>query len=170
MAMLINRKWASGIKDGKPVYAPAAALTVGGRLIIAPKDVHYRMAGYLPVVDEAPTNPAPDGYHWAAKEWRKEAAQIVRVYEAVENPPAPARKFSKLRLYAALVDAGLWDAFETWLKGQTIEGVNGYTAFSLAQELSDDHPLFRPLYTAVKSALSLTDEAADRILELAQEG
>lgn len=165
----INKKWASGLKDGKPIYAPADKLVINGQIIFNPQDVHYRIAGYLPVVDKAPTDPAPEGYHWQDVSWAKELLQIVRVYELVVNPPPAPRKFSKLKLYAALTEVGHWEHFEFWLKEQTVAGVNGYTAFSLAQELSDDHPLFAPLYAAAKVALGISDEEAEQILEAARE-
>lgn len=165
----VTYKWASDVVNGKPVYAPADRLTVNGRVVLSPKDVHYRIAGYLPVIDKAPTTPAAEGYHWEATSWVKEINIIARVYTEVVNPPPAPRKFSKLKLYAALAEAGHWEHFEFWLKEQTIAGVNGYTAFSLAQELSDDHPLFAPLYAAAKTAIGVSDEEAERILEAARE-
>ena len=164
-----NYKWASDVIGGKPVYAPANKIVINGQIILNPHDVHYRIAGYLPVVDNPPTTPAPEGYHWEPASWAKELLQIARVYQLVVNPPPAPRKFSKLKLYAALVEAGHWEHLEYWLKEQTIAGVNGYTAFSLAQDLSDDHPLFSSLYAAAKAALGVTDEEAERILEAARE-
>ena len=157
------------LEDGKLSYAPVG-LYVFGRYVVNPKPSDYVNAGYKQVVDEMPTEPAPEGCHWQADGWRDEFLRIARVYRAVENPPAPARKFSKLKLYGALVEARLWDKFEAWLKDHEIEGKNGYTAFSLAQDLSDDHPLFNPIYAEVKSALGISDEVAEMILEAAREG
>ncbi len=82
--------------------------------------------------------------------------------------PKP-RRFSKLKLYAALTAAGLWDGLETWLKAQTFEGVNAYTAFMLAQVVSDGHPMFRQWYAAVKTALGVSDGDAEAILAAAVE-
>ena len=169
MAKIYNYSWGSGIgADGKPIYAPADFINLDGRTIFRPKDIHYQLAGFYSVIDEPPTNPAPSGYHWAAAGWEMVDSKILRVYEAVENPRVVC-KFSKLKLYSALVSAGLWEAFEGWLKSQDIGGVNGYTAFSLAQDLSDDHPLFNSLYAAAKAALGVSDEEAERILEAARE-
>lgn len=164
-----NYNWASDVIDGKPVYAPADRLIVNGQVVLNPKEVHYRIAGYLPVVDNPPTEPAPEGYHWDPTSWTKEIDRIARVYTEVIDPPPAPRKYSKLKLYSALVAFARWETFEGWLRAQTIEGVNGYTAFSLAQDLSDDHPLFASLYAAAKSALSLTDEEAEMILNAARE-
>lgn len=74
------------------------------------------------------------------------------------------RTFSKLKLYAALSKAGLWDALVTWLQAQTYDGVNAYTAFTLAQELRDDHPLFNSWFAAAKAALGVSDADAEAIL------
>lgn len=82
-------------------------------------------------------------------------------------PKPPPRTFSKLRLYAALSAAGLWDAFEAWLRTQTVGGVNAWTAFSLAQDLNDGHPLFGPLVESAKTALGVDDATAEAILAAA---
>ena len=72
------------------------------------------------------------------------------------------RTFSKLKLYGALVQANLWDALVGWLQNQTVHGMNAYTAFTLAQDLSDDHPLFQSWYEQIKKDLGISDEDADR--------
>lgn len=86
--------------------------------------------------------------------------RTVKVATSERKP----RRFSKLKLYAALAHAGLWDGLETWLKAQTFEGINAFTAFSLAQVISDGHPMFQQWFAAVKQALSVSDEAAEAIL------
>ncbi|MBQ4213900.1 MAG: hypothetical protein II673_01875, partial [Ruminococcus sp.] len=65
------------------------------------------------------------------------------------------------KLYAAIAQMGKWDALETWLKGQTINGVNAYTAFLIAQDLRTDHPLFMQYFTAAKQVLQIDDATAD---------
>ena len=128
---------------------------------LRPTSTDYAQMGYLTVVDEPPSDPAPDGYHWEAKGWNEGEHKVVRVYEAVENPP---RTFSKLRLYAALAHAGLWDGLKAWLEAQTYEGLNAYTAFTLAQDITDAHPMFRQWFAAAKAALGVSDADAEAIL------
>lgn len=99
----------------------------------------------------------PDGKEWLQK-WRYEDA-----------PPPPPRTFSKLKLYAAIAQAGLWDPLVAWLNTQTFEGINAYTAFMLAQDLVEDHPMFEQWLAAAKAALSVTDEQAEAILSAAAE-
>lgn len=106
--------------------------------------------GYEPV-------DTPDGKEWRQK-WRYEDA-----------PPPPPRTFSKLKIYAALAQAGLWDALVAWLNTQTFEGINAYTAFMLAQDLVEDHPMFAQWLAAAKAALGVTDEQVEAILSAAAE-
>ena len=63
-----------------------------------------------------------------------------------------------------------WERFEAWLKTQTINGRNGWTAFSLAQNIADDHPLFGPIFSAAKEALDMDDATAEAMLAAAEEG
>lgn len=73
--------------------------------------------------------------------------------------------FSKLKLYGALTQAGLWDSFEAWLKQQTINGMSAYTAFSLAQDLNDANPLFLSVVDQAKTDLQVPDEVVQQILD-----
>ena len=50
-----------------------------------------------------------------------------------------------------------------------MEGLDAYTAFLLAQDISDDHPLFAPLYAAAKATLGVDDATAEAILAAAEE-
>lgn len=161
-----NRKFGELI-DGRIKYAPIP-LRYGNRCILAPKDADYRALGYKDVVTTPPSDPAPEGYHWAATGWQEEDGKIVAVYALAPNPPPPPRKFSKLKLYAALTQAGLWDALDAWLKTLTIGGVNASTAFALAQDLSEDYPGWDDYIAAAKTALGVTDEQVAAILEAAE--
>lgn len=111
----------------------------------------------------------PDGYvpgiepeDLALMEWRQK-------WRYEDAPPPPPRTFSKLKLYAALAQAGLWDALVAWLNTQTFEGINAYTAFMLAQDLVEDHPMFAQWLAAAKTALGVTDEQVEAILATAAE-
>ena len=45
--------------------------------------------------------------------------------------------------------------------------MNAYTAFSIANDLTDDHPLFESLFEDAKKALNVSDENAEAILDYA---
>ena len=160
MANAINRKWASGIgADGQPVYAPKNAIVVEGRTVLGPKDKHYRLAGYLAVVDERPTNPAPDGWHYEARGWEERDGAIRRVYEAVANPPAPPRTFSKLKCVAALMEAGVWHEVKNY-----IEGAGLYDLYLAAQDFREDNPYFVSGKAQLMASLGWTEEQAEALL------
>ena len=80
------------------------------------------------------------------------------------------RTFSKLRLYAAISAIGKWDALRTWLESQTVNGMNAWTAFSLAQDLSEDNELFDRWFSAAKTALGVDDATAEAVLAASVKG
>lgn len=121
------------------------------------------------------------GFHLVVKDAEKpepgEGQELAYAYEVQADGTArksyllvPAgtsfrpRRYSKLRLYAALAGAGLWDPLMAWLAGRTVGGLNARTAFDLAQELSSAHPLFAGMLEEAKAALGVTDAQAAEIL------
>lgn len=78
------------------------------------------------------------------------------------------KRYSKLRLYAALAQAGLWDALVAWLEAQTVDGVNAWVAFQLAQDLTSDNELFSTWLSAAQSALGVDDATVAAILAAAE--
>ena len=133
-----------------------------------PTEADYLAHGWYRNETHNPPTP-PEGKSVSSKRYAitEDGVRVVAVYEYADIPPRVSI-FSKLRLYAALAQAGLWDALKIWLEGQTIDGVNAYTAFSLAQELTDAHPLFTQWYAAAKVALGVDDETAEAILEASE--
>lgn len=110
------------------------------------------------------TKPEKDGAYFVSTEYGDLVdGRIVRRYD--ERPiVAPPRTFSKLKLYAVLSAANLWDALKAWLEAQTYEGMNAWEAFSLAQELTEDHPMFTEWFSAAKTALGVDDATAEELL------
>ena len=84
--------------------------------------------GYLPLRDEYPSEPAPDGQHY------ERTGEIVRdgdcykwVYVLVDNPPPPPRRWTRLSIKTALAQAGMLDAARQFLSSTEI--ATGYTAW-----------------------------------------
>jgi len=97
---------------------------------------------------------------------------IERNYNLILKPvPQPVpRKFSKLKIYGAIISlpdangTSAWQKVQTWLEGKTIQGVNGWMAFQLAQEISEDHALFAVLAEEARQLLGLTPEQFETLL------
>ena len=129
----MNRNFGK-LNEGAIEYGPDT-LTINGRKVYNPKAVHYRIAGYLPVVETSPSDPAPEGYHYEARGWayspsgssESSATSIVRVYETVPNPPPPPRRWTRLSIKTALAQAGMLDAAKAFLSSTEI--ATGYTAW-----------------------------------------
>lgn len=124
--------------------------------------------GWYPVEKVLP-KPTPEDGEELAYEYNVSNGVARKTYFVVPvGTKLGPRMFSKLKLYAALARAGLWDGLKAWLESQTVDGVNAYVAFSLAQELRDDHPLFAAWYSAAKAQLGVTDAQAEEILQAAE--
>ena len=157
---MMNRDFGK-LVGGRVECAPRV-LEVGGRVLVSPRAADYRAAGWLPVVRTTPD--PPEGHHVADMEYAAGAdGSIVAVYGYEADKPA-AKRYSKLKLYAALSAEGLWKPLMDWLGTQTVGGLDARTAFDLAQELDDTHPLFAPMLTAAKGALGVSDGKAAAIL------
>ena len=162
---MVNKRYCRPTNGGRSLeYAPVILPPSPHE----PKEADYLAHGWYRNETNNPPTP-PEGKMVESKLYAiaKDGVRVVSVYEYADIPPR-IRTFSKLRLYAALAQAGMWDALKAWLEGQTIDGVNAYTAFSLAQELTDAHPLFAQWYAAAKVALDVDDETAEAILSAAE--
>ena len=159
--MAKNTKFCKIVDDGKSIaYAPVIIPPKTS----APTEWEYNDAGWFRNEIKPPV--VPEGKIVASTTYVYDEQQnaIVASYE-FEDAPKPVRIFSKLKLYGALTQAGLWDQFESWLKTQKINGINAYTAFSLAQDLNDSNELFNDVVDQVKTALGVSDETVEMILE-----
>ena len=78
------------------------------------------------------------------------------------------KRYSRLKVYVACVQMGLWEKLEVWLKTQNVNGVNAYTAFMLANELTADNELFIPMMQAAKTALGVDDATIQAVLAAAE--
>lgn len=157
----MNRKFAKPKADNTPEFAPDA-LVLDGRTILAPKEVHYRAAGYLPLSSDAPVDP-PEGKHYERTGFI-EAVEPVGggyrwTYRLVDNPPPAPRVFSKLKCVAALMEAGVWHEVKNY-----IEGAGLYDLYLAAQEFREDNEYFVSGKAQLMASLGWTEEQAEAIL------
>lgn len=164
--MKINRKYGK-VTDGAITYAPYTLTGEDGRVTISPTAEMYAVAGYLPVETVAPT--PPDGMTVSGRKWATDGVRCFEeyTYSPVAEEPR-VRRYSKIKLYAALTSAGLWDRLMAFLDGVTVEGLNARVAFDLANELNDAHPMFASMLAQAQSALGVSDEQVAAILAEAE--
>ena len=165
--MKTNRNYAR-LEEGQITFAPATFIDEHKICHPSPTEADYLAARWKIYLDTPePSPPAPDGYHYEHDGYDEDNTTIAVKWHAVPNPPPPPRTFSKLKLFAALSAANLWDSLKAWLETQTYEGMNAWMAFSLAQDLTEDHPMFAAWFSAAKTALSVDDATAEAILDAA---
>ena len=159
---MTNRNFCKPTQDGKSVeYAPAM-LPPNPKV---PTEAEYNAAGWYRNSIEPPSPPA--GKVVASATFSIQDNQVVGTY-TYEDAPTPVRTFSKFKLFLVLSNMGLWSQFEDWLKTQTVLGMNAYTAFSIANDLTDENPLFNSLLADAQTALGVTDEQVAQILAEAE--
>jgi hypothetical protein len=168
------------------ILTPAPrAIIVNGAMVTNPKAEHFAALNaeraklgkppYLEVVD---TPPQTDAAHYAvATGWKMvsdlddeaplsyqgnvtSAPYYRRQYEVRETPPPPPRTFDKYMLVDALMNAGVWDRVEAWLK----ETPNAWTRALMAPDISEDEPLLAQGIAAVKELLGWTDAQVEAVL------
>ena len=147
-------------------FAPRAII-VNGAMVTNPKAEHFAALNvarakegkppYLEVVD---TPPQTDAAHYAvATGWTRDGDTWRRVYEVRELPPPPPRTFSKLRIVAALMDAGVWAQVKAY-----IESAGLYDLYLAAQEFAEDNQYFKDGKDALQTALGWSDEQVEEVL------
>lgn len=157
--MAKNKKFCKPIEEGKKIeYAPVIIPPKTS----APTEWEYNDAGWYRNAIQSPE--VPEGMIVDTTTYVIEDNEVVAKY-TYKEAPKQIRTFSKLKLYGALMQAGLWESFEAWLKTQTINGMSAYTAFSLAQDLNDANPLFLSVVEQAKTDLHVSDEVVEQILE-----
>ena len=159
--MKTNRKYGR-LTDGAIAYAPYTLTGEDGRVTISPTAEMYAAAGWTPVEDTPPS--PPEGHHVSSSRHVAAGGRIVTEYAYEPDVPSP-RRFSKLKIYGVLARIGEWERVRSYLEAQTVDGLNGWLAFSTAQEVSEAHPMFAPMSDAVRKMLGLDQESFDALLD-----
>ena len=150
------------------VYATVATLQKKIEVVMDPRD------GFRELVNDNDKPKIADGKKLVYRVFIGDDGKLHKAYstaDAKDRIGEMPRKFSKLSIYGAIVSlpehngVAAWDQVKAWLESKTINGINGLMAFQLAQEISDDHPLFAPLAAEAKTLLGLTDEHFEAMLE-----
>lgn len=83
----------------------------------------------------------------------------------VDAPPPPPRTFSKLRIVAALTQAGVWDSVKQLLIERGL-----YDLFLAAQDFREDNEYFENGKAVLQTTLGWTDAQVEEVLAAAEGG
>ncbi len=151
-------------------YAPDAVRN-GGRIILHPNAIGYATADdgpWLPIVDEPPTTPPREGYHWERTRPVDEGGEILWQYAEEADPPPPPRTFRRSYLAQWMYANGKWDAFTAFIEN------NAYLhlrfLWEICTEFDEDNAEWPTALAAIKAALALTDEEAEAMLDFGATG
>ena len=146
--------------NGFPVYA-GTSLVVDGVPYSNPTREMWLKAGKKPFLGSGANPPKSkrEGWHYERDGWQEQAAAFVPKWKLVEDVPPPPRVFSKLKVVAALTQAGVWAQVK-----QYIEQAGLYDLYLAAQEFAEDNEYFNQGKAALQTALGWTDEQTEEIL------
>lgn len=185
-----DRNYCKSDENGKPLYCPLPLAVVihhhdegddpetgehwerdwdERRTEVFPTAEDKALMGYLPLHDEYPSEPAPEGKHWQ-RQATIEAAEVGYkwVYVLVDNPPPPPRRWTRLSIKTALAQAGMLDAAKAFLSASEI--ATGYTAWEALtdcdyiEEGYPDAEKWNALLDGAAVALGKTREEIDAFL------
>jgi len=86
---------------------------------------------------------------------------FIRTSERIPDPPPAPKEYSKLRLYDALCNAGIWTDVQT-----AIQNAGQWDRWELANDLSTDYEPFALLLAQLRQTYG--DELTDAILAAAE--
>lgn len=155
------------LNGGAITYAPDT-LRDGDSYIVAPRDADYARLGWLPIVDEPPTTPPREGWHWERTRPVEEDGEIRCQYAEVADPPPPPRTFRRSYLAQWIRGAGKWDAFAAFLADPAAADLA--FLWQYCTEFDEDAPQWPAAIAAIKTALALTDAEAEAMLEFGATG
>jgi hypothetical protein len=113
--------------------------------------------GYKPLVEsESPTIGERERL---VTTYEDNGESIVQVHK-VEALPPQDRTLSKMRLYEALYNRGLWEMTEELLNSNT----HLRNIWNFANALQEQHPMVQQAMAILKANASLTDEQVEEIL------
>lgn len=168
----MNRNFGKTVNNSLQ-YAPDAVRN-GGRIILHPNAIGYATADdgpWLPVVDEPPTTPPREGFHWERTRPVEEGGEIRWQYAEVADPPPPLRTFRRSYLAQWIRGAGKWGAFAAFLADDSnIIAAEIAFLWEYCTEFDEDAEQWPAALAAIKAALSLTDAEAAQMLDFGATG
>ena len=147
------------IDTNAPRSAVIDGSTVCGQL---PEDYLNSIGWYR--LEETPAPEPREGYHFEARYAYDDAenpTKIVQTWVEVEDPPAPPRVFSKLKIIEKADELGLATELIEMLRGNALL----YEKWSAAVNLREDNASFSSGLALVRAATGLTDEQIAGILD-----
>lgn len=153
----MNRNFGK-LTDGKLTCAPKT-LWDGDTCYCNPTTEQYAAQGWLPVIDEKPSEKV--GVYYVPTGWEERDGAIRRTYreEPLVPPSPPVTRYSKLKLIIAAKAAGKWAAFKAFIAQAGYED-----EWAACQFLSSDYAQFAAAKEAIIAAGIATAEEVEAIL------
>ena len=136
----MNRNFAKPREDMTPEFAPDV-LEINGRKVYNPKEVHCKIAGYLPLSPDWPVDP-PEGKHYERTDKiERDGDGYKWVYILVANPPPPPRRWTRLDILTALGESDMFDAAVAYLNRIEVKPhISAWLGLNTANYIEEGYP------------------------------
>lgn len=138
-------------EDGTLEYAPNV---LDG--FYNPSEARRRAHGYLQMAIVRAPETHRDGCHWEPGPWEVVDGEVSRRWMEIPDPP---RVFSKLKVVAALMKAGVWPQVKAYIEQNGL-----YDLYLAAQEFAEDNAWFVQGLAALKPVVGWTDAQVEALL------
>ena len=139
--------------------------------VIHPTAADFALMGYMPLRDEYPTDPAPDGQHWERTPFIESNGNggYRWTYALVANPPPPPRRWTRFAIKGALADARLLPAAKAFLGAYELKpdytALEAFTDVDYIEEFYGGEETWNALLDGAAVALGKTREEVDAFLD-----
>lgn len=155
---MATRYYTLNTKTTPATLSPLALpIAVDGRLVVHPTPAQAAQFDAYPRADDK-THTPPKGKVAVPDGWRVRDGAWHRTYRYKDVQQAP-RVFSKLKVVAALMDAGVWEQVKAWIESKGL-----YDLYLAAQEFAEDNEYFAQGLAALKPVVGWTDEQVEALL------
>lgn len=165
----VNRNYCKPDADMKPIYAPSV-FRYNGKDYWHPDKEDFALVGYLPLSPDYPVDP-PEGKHYKRTDKIEPngADGYKWVYNLVDNPPPPPRRWSRLAIETAFAQADALDVMDAYLAQVVVVGkLTAARAESRCNYIEEGYPTaeaWDALLNGAAQALGKTREEVDAFLD-----
>ena len=145
----------------EPVYETKIREQTTYKTKLNPSGDDYALMGYIPVSEDPPRDPAPEGFHYVKDGYEiVDGKRVAAKYSLERDPLPPPRVFDPYLLMDKLMSENVWDTVKEWIQSDP----EGWDRWSKAPDIDENEPLLAEIVSTAKTAFGWDDAKVEEIL------